>query len=213
MGWCRGDRGQVAPLLVVLVLLVGVVALLLGRLGGQAVARAQARTAADAAALAGAAEGRAAAEAVASANGGRLESFKTEGTDTEVIIVVGTARATATARASGGDGAGGSGPTAGLAPAMLAAVARAQQVLGEPVPIVSGFRTYEQQAALWAHRATNPYPVARPGTSMHERGLAIDVASDFVDDLSAVAPQTGLCQPMPLADPVHFEPCPASHNL
>lgn len=207
MGRCNGDRGQVAPLLVVLVLLVGVVALLLGRLGGQAVARAQARTAADAAALAGAADGRAAAEAVAAANGGQLESFKTEGTDTEVTIVVGTARATATARSSGG------AATDGLAPVMLAAVARAEQLLGEPVSIVSGFRTYAQQAELWANRATNAYPVARPGTSMHERGLAIDVPGDFVDDLRTVAAQSGLCQPVALADPVHFEPCPASHNL
>jgi hypothetical protein len=90
---------------------------------------------------------------------------------------------------------------------MAAAIARAGALLGEPVPITSGWRSRAQQAALWARRATNPYPVARPGTSMHERGLAIDVPRSFVAALRSVAAAAGLCQPLPVSDPVHFELC------
>lgn len=41
--------------------------------------------------------------------------------------------------------------------------------------ITSGRRTYAEQERLWAGRGSNPYPVARPGTSRHETGNAADV--------------------------------------
>ena len=88
-----------------------------------------------------------------------------------------------------------------------AALARAEQLLGRPVPITSGYRSPDEQASLWARRASNPYPVAPPGTSMHELGLAIDVPSSFVATLVAIAPDVGLCHRYPVADPVHFEVC------
>jgi hypothetical protein len=75
------------------------------------------------------------------------------------------------------------------------------------VPVASGLRTRAQQQALWDRRHTNPYPVARPGTSRHERGQAVDVPRSFVPRLMAVAGAAGLCQPMPQTDPVHFEVC------
>ena len=90
---------------------------------------------------------------------------------------------------------------------MRAALARAEQLLGRPVPITSGYRSTEAQAQLYANRAANPYPVAPPGSSMHERGLAIDVPADFVPQLLTVAPRAGLCQPYPADDPIHFEVC------
>ena len=90
---------------------------------------------------------------------------------------------------------------------MQAALARAEQLLGEKVPITSGFRSSEEQAALYANRASNPYPVAPPGSSAHERGLAVDVPAGFVPRLSSVAPRAGLCQPYPQTDPIHFEVC------
>jgi uncharacterized protein YcbK (DUF882 family) len=90
---------------------------------------------------------------------------------------------------------------------MRAALARAEQLLGHPVPITSGFRSSEKQAELYANRAANPYPVAAPGSSMHEKGLAIDVPADFVPRLLEVAPKAGLCQPYPADDPIHFEVC------
>jgi hypothetical protein len=174
--------------------------------------RARARTAADAAALAGAAEGEQAARDLADTNGATLESFERDGDEVVVRVEVGEvgayARARATARpASNVEGPDGGGDRAGLAPAVLAALARADGVLGHPVPVVSGLRTRAEQQALWDRRHDNPYPVARPGTSDHERGLAVDVARWSVDDLVAIAPVTGLCQPLPGSDPVHFVLC------
>jgi hypothetical protein len=90
---------------------------------------------------------------------------------------------------------------------MKAALAKAEQLLGEPVPITSGFRSTEEQAALYARRSENPYPVAPPGSSAHERGLAVDVPATFVPRLLSVAGQAGLCQPYPDTDPIHFEVC------
>jgi hypothetical protein len=98
----RDGRGSLTPLLAVIVLAAGGAVLLIGRLGGAAVARAKARTAADAAALAGAAEGRPAAEAVAAANGGRLVEYRSSGLVTSVVVAVGPARARATAERSRG---------------------------------------------------------------------------------------------------------------
>lgn len=40
--------------------------------------------------------------------------------------------------------------------------------------ITSGYRSIEKQAQLYANRASNPYPVNRPGDSAHEWGLAFD---------------------------------------
>jgi uncharacterized protein YcbK (DUF882 family) len=91
---------------------------------------------------------------------------------------------------------------------MRAAVARASQLLGgRPVPMTSGFRSADDQRRLWRARAANRFPVAAPGTSMHERGLAVDVPVAFVPELLGVAPQAGLCHPYPRTDPVHFELC------
>jgi hypothetical protein len=209
--------------MVVAVALAGVLALQVGRMGGTASARARAQTAADAAALAGAADGEGAARNLAELNGARVVSFQRQGADTRVVVELGPAQAVGKARReanrrvgspSGGGGAGaasgvggGGGSRAGLAPAMQAALSRAEQLLGQPVPITSGYRSPEQQQRLWDNRASNPYPVAAPGTSMHERGLAVDVPVSFVATLARVAPQVGLCHPFPQSDPVHFEVC------
>ena len=95
----------------------------------------------------------------------------------------------------------------GWRPAMLAALARADGLLGRPVAVVSGLRTRAEQEALWDRRHANPYPVARPGTSDHERGMAVDVARADVAAVLAVAAAAGLCQPLPDRDPVHFVVC------
>jgi len=206
------DRGSILPFVALAMVVAGGSAILLGRLGTAATARAGARSAADAAALAGAAEGRGAAVALAQANGAELLAYEELGLDTRVRVRLGPAEASGRARRSG-DRDGGPGPgaptgrAAGLAPAMRAALARAEQLLGQPVPITSGFRSTEKQAALYANRAANPYPVAPPGSSMHERGLAVDVPADFVARLLEVAPRAGLCHPYPVDDPIHFEVC------
>lgn len=207
----RNDRGSTLPFIALTIVLVGVIVILLGRMGVAATSRAGARSAADAAALAGAAAGRGAADELARANGAELLSYREIGLDTEVRVRLGPAeavgRAQRTGDRDGGSGGGGAGAVKGLAAAMRAALARAEQLLGQPVPITSGFRSTEAQAQLYADRASNPYPVAAPGSSMHERGLAIDVPADFVPRLLAVAPKAGLCQPYPADDPIHFEVC------
>ena len=204
----RHERGSALPFLALTIVLVGVIVILLGRMGGAATSRAGARNAADAAALAGAAAGRTAADELAQANGAVLLDYKEVGNDTEVRVRLGPAEAVGRARRTGDRaGGGGAGATKGLAAAMRAALARAEQLLGRSVPITSGYRSTEAQAQLYANRASNPYPVAPPGSSMHERGLAIDVAADFVPRLLEVAPRAGLCQPYPADDPIHFEVC------
>ena len=47
---------------------------------------------------------------------------------------------------------------------------------GETWNINSGLRTHAEQQALWDARASNPFPVARPGTSNHESGNSADVS-------------------------------------
>ena len=204
----RSQRGSVAPLVALAMVAAGGASLLLGRLGEAGVARAAARAAADAAALAGVAEGEAAAREVAAANGATLIRYEVLGQDARVTVRQGPAEAVARARRNLRPTGSGSGTgKGGLAPAMLAALARAEQLLGEPVPVTSGFRSTAEQAALFARRNENPFPVAPPGSSMHEKGLAVDVPAGFVPRLLSVAGQVGLCQPYPASDPIHFEVC------
>lgn len=179
------ERGQVVPLLAVVIVAAGAVCLVAGRLGGAAVARAQAVTAADAAALAGAAAGRSEAGTAAVANGGRLTRYEQVGADARATVAVGPARAVARARRSG-DG------RAGVAPALRAALARAAQLLDGPVPTV------------------DPEPAHQTGdaAARHRRGLAVDVPGSFVSRLAPVAAQAGLCQPYPESHPGHFQLCP-----
>jgi D-alanyl-D-alanine carboxypeptidase/Putative Flp pilus-assembly TadE/G-like len=214
-GWGGGDGndgGQIVPLAAALVALCCVALLALAPVARALDDRAQARTAADAAALAGAAAGERTAREVAGANGADLLEIERNGDDVVVQVRVGEVEAYARARATrrpvdAGGTAGAGGRRSGLAPAMLAALARADGLLGRPVTVVSGLRSRSQQEALWRRRATNPYPVARPGTSDHERGLAIDVPRAEVGDLLRVARAAGLCQPLPVTDPIHFIVC------
>ena len=205
MARTRGQSGQVLPLVALVLLGLGAAALLIGRLGGAAVNRARAVAAADTVALAGAAGDRHQADAVAAANGARVLRFERVRGDTRVRVAVGPAEATARARPVDPPGGGGA---PGLAPALRAALARAEQLLGRAVPVTSGWRSRAEQAALWADRLRNPFPVAPPGTSKHERGLAVDVPTAFLPLLLPVADRAGLCRPFPVADPVHFELCP-----
>ena len=211
------DRGQATPLGAAILALALLVAASLGPVGRVLGDRTQARTAADAAALAGAAEGEDAADRLADANGAELLGFSRDGDEVVVEVRVGDVMAWASARGTrlpptpagprpGVPGAVG-GDRAGLAPAMVAALARADALLGRTVTVASGLRTRAEQQALWDRRHTNPYPVARPGTSDHETGLAVDVPRAEVPDVLAVAALAGLCQPLPESDPVHFVVC------
>jgi hypothetical protein len=203
------DRGQAVPLAAAMLAVVAVALVALVPAGRALADRARARSAADAAALAGAVEGEAAARDIAEPNGAEIVDFRREGGEVTVRVRVAGVDAYARARASSRAAVptGAAGERAGLAPAMLAALARADGLLGDPVPIASGLRTRAEQQALWDARHTNPYPVARPGTSDHERGLAVDVPRSAVATLLTVASAAGLCQPLPDSDPVHFVVC------
>lgn len=76
---------------------------------------------------------------------------------------------------------------------------------GGNVSISSGVRSNAQQQELWNNRASNPNPVAEPGTSLHERGLAADLVGDqkTMALLHQLAPQFGLTGIA--GDPVHFQ--------
>lgn len=93
-----------------------------------------------------------------------------------------------------------------LLPKMHEAVIRIEVVMDAPVQFTSAFRSHEDQIRLFTD-PTNPYPVAPPGTSMHEAGLAFD-ASNHSQIAAAIssgpADQVQLCQPLPVTDEVHF---------
>jgi hypothetical protein len=77
--------------------------------------------------------------------------------------------------------------------------------LGFQARVTSGFRSYSKQLALYNSwlRGENPYPASPPGSSSHERGLAIDVVSTDTDALVSLLTSAGLKWYGP-GDPVHF---------
>jgi hypothetical protein len=112
----RSERGGVAILGLVIVVLAGMVLVGLGRAGGAAVRSARAETAADAAALAaadalarheGAAAARTAAVGAAADNGGLLTRCDCGDDHAEVVVVVGDATGRARAEVDRGAGLGG----------------------------------------------------------------------------------------------------------
>jgi hypothetical protein len=81
------------------------------------------------------------------------------------------------------------------------AIARAEHLLGHPLPLSSGFRTYADQVSACQVAKI----CATPGTSMHEFGMAIDVSpyGDLAALLETKGDYIGLCHPV-VGDPVHF---------
>jgi D-alanyl-D-alanine carboxypeptidase-like protein len=61
------------------------------------------------------------------------------------------------------------------APELLSRLEALAARRGETFNVTSGLRTIAEQQRLWDNRASNPYPVARPGTSRHQEGRAADV--------------------------------------
>lgn len=110
--------------------------------------------------------------------------------------------------------------TLGLAEPFKAQVDQLLALAGGRITVTSGKRTYAQQAAL---RVTNGcpdvysspasscrVPTAKPGTSRHESGLAVDLGGDLA--LAArLAPQVGLKATVK-GEPWHFEPAEASRG-
>jgi len=77
--------------------------------------------------------------------------------------------------------------------------------LGFDARVTSGYRSHAKQKKLYdLYKAgLHPYPVAYPGTSDHEYGLAIDVVSSNLDALVALLTEAGLFWAGP-TDNVHF---------
>ena len=60
-------------------------------------------------------------------------------------------------------------------PELLAKLEALAERKGMNFHITSGLRTIAEQQQLWNDRGSNPFPVARPGTSRHQSGRAADV--------------------------------------
>ena len=78
---------------------------------------------------------------------------------------------------------------------------------GRDLPITSGARSAELGVKLWGERGSNPNLVAKPGTSLHEKGMAADISPEVP---AAFLDQFGLHRPFGSKDPVHVEINPKS---
>lgn len=80
---------------------------------------------------------------------------------------------------------------------------------GLGVPVISGYRSPEKQAELYAESQKPGYagpPVAKPGGSQHQQGNAIDVDSrKMTPQMRQTLIDNGFVQPLPKTDPNHWE--------
>ncbi len=213
----RDQRGSASMLVVAALGFTAILALLTADLARVAFARTRAQTAADAAALAAAQEllvpslvsPRAVAEEYAGRHGADVTRCECDAASDEAVVVVELpvslpflgreSRVRAIARAVV-EPAG----VAGLDPMFASRLG----CLFQKVPglwIVSGFRTREEQAALYEEK---PDLAAPPGHSMHELGLAADLGypSEAAGSKThAVADSCGLEFPVSY-EPWHVEP-------
>lgn len=92
----------------------------------------------------------------------------------------------------------------GLQP-FLQPYARALVALAPGTRVTSTYRSYTEQLRLWNNRSNNPYPVAPPGQSLHQYGLAfdLDAPADTLAFLGEVWNYWG--GHWSTADPIHFE--------
>lgn len=199
-------------------------ALLLSQIGSLSSIAARAQLAADAAALAAVAESApygesdmaGAARRYAAANGATLSDCTCEPGATAAKVVVEIDGVAATARAVLDVEAMAPASFAvdrrGLHPTLATVVERLLRAAGGQVHLVSGYRSGDEQRALWKDaldRYRDPERaddwVARPGTSAHERGLAVDLGGDLELAVRLIA-RLGLPLHRPLAhEPWHFE--------
>ncbi len=189
--------------------------------------RSRAQIAADSAALAAVAESspygstlhKSAARDYAHANGAELLECLCEPGATAVQVRVQVEGVIAEARAVLDPEAVGPAPvstvatsTGGLHPSLEKAVRRLVHAAAGRLRVVSGYRSTARQAELWEQalarygsaEAADDW-VARPGASMHERGLAVDLAGDLDLAVEIVGRlNLPLHRPLP-NEPWHFE--------
>jgi hypothetical protein len=77
---------------------------------------------------------------------------------------------------------------------------------GFQVRITSGWRSRATQTKLYNDyiRGASTYPVAKPGTSKHEKGLALDILSTNTTALVKLLTSVGLVWGG-IKDPIHFQ--------
>lgn len=71
--------------------------------------------------------------------------------------------------------------------------------------VSSVYRSYTQQLELYRNRGNNPYPVAPPGRSLHQYGLAFDLNGPLEDLREAGAIWNSWGGHWSEADSIHFE--------
>lgn len=83
---------------------------------------------------------------------------------------------------------------------------RVAGALGFNVRITSGYRSYATQSKLFQDylQGIAHYPANPPGTSTHEKGMALDILSTNTEKLVALLTSVGLKWAGPV-DPIHFE--------
>lgn len=83
---------------------------------------------------------------------------------------------------------------------------RSAAMMGFQARVTSGYRSTKKQAELYRRYQAGlmPYPVAPPGSSLHEKGLALDIVSTDTQKLVALLTSAGLSWAGE-DDPVHFQ--------
>lgn len=76
------------------------------------------------------------------------------------------------------------------------------ETTGNKIQVNSAFRSIEKQQELWDNRDKNSNPVAKPGGSIHNFGMALDIQSDQVKALKS----SGLLQKYGFGTPVKNDP-------
>jgi len=71
--------------------------------------------------------------------------------------------------------------------------------------VTSVYRSRTAQLQLWNARASNPYPVAPPGRSMHEQRRAWDMVADQATLARAGALWRSWGGTWSPSDPIHFQ--------
>jgi D-alanyl-D-alanine dipeptidase len=101
-----------------------------------------------------------------------------------------------------------SGLSPGLAQALQQAAAEYNQITGKTVEVTSAVRDSAKQAELYQAYVSgkSKFPAAPPGSSKHERGLAVDISQAVADDMDRMGllKKYGLSRPV-ANDPVHLE--------
>ena len=80
------------------------------------------------------------------------------------------------------------------------------EMTGEKIQVNSAFRSMQKQQELYDNKGNNPNPVAKPGGSIHNFGMALDIQSDQVSALrkSGLLAKHGFGEPV-RNDPPHIE--------